>query len=239
MLFYIFTFFPFLSFFFFFFFNDTATTEIYTLSLHDALPISRPPTARSSACPRPASARASSTAPAATHRRAVVAGRRQTTSTPAALRTSRPRQRRAKVAAAACPSHRRTRPSSRSEHPGSKRRDGFGNAIGGRRLRLAGAGSDRGVLLAGALAPDGRTLGVELQRGRLGHGRLLRRLHCRRAGARHADRSGRSEDHLSTRSLADGCRPRSVRPNGGRVLVGLRRAVFDRHRLGRDLYDRS
>src|SRR2546430_6553140 len=27
------------SFFFFFFFNDTATTEIYTLSLHDALPI--------------------------------------------------------------------------------------------------------------------------------------------------------------------------------------------------------
>src|SRR6266540_7533261 len=33
------------SFFFlvFFFFNDTATTEIYTLSLHDALPISEPP----------------------------------------------------------------------------------------------------------------------------------------------------------------------------------------------------
>src|SRR6266496_5204795 len=30
------------SFFFFFFFNDTATTEIYTLSLHDALPISSP-----------------------------------------------------------------------------------------------------------------------------------------------------------------------------------------------------
>src|SRR6266536_6183646 len=29
-------------FFFFFFFNDTATTEIYTLSLHDALPISAP-----------------------------------------------------------------------------------------------------------------------------------------------------------------------------------------------------
>src|SRR6266478_7667383 len=27
---------------FFFFFNDTATTEIYTLSLHDALPISTP-----------------------------------------------------------------------------------------------------------------------------------------------------------------------------------------------------
>src|SRR2546426_7763120 len=31
---------------FFFFFNDTATTEIYTLSLHDALPISP------AACPR-------------------------------------------------------------------------------------------------------------------------------------------------------------------------------------------
>src|SRR2546422_3176065 len=29
-----------LPYFFFFFFNDTATTEIYTLSLHDALPIS-------------------------------------------------------------------------------------------------------------------------------------------------------------------------------------------------------
>src|SRR5438132_11275356 len=28
-----------LQFFFVFFFNDTATTEIYTLSLHDALPI--------------------------------------------------------------------------------------------------------------------------------------------------------------------------------------------------------
>src|SRR5205807_10253969 len=32
----------FCSFIFFFFFNDTATTEIYTLSLHDALPISSP-----------------------------------------------------------------------------------------------------------------------------------------------------------------------------------------------------
>src|SRR2546422_8515578 len=33
---------------FFFFFNDTATTEIYTLSLHDALPISK--FTRSSRC---------------------------------------------------------------------------------------------------------------------------------------------------------------------------------------------
>src|SRR3712207_8569686 len=52
----------------FFFFNDTATTEIYTLSLHDALPIFRPvaerrwrsarplappPTAASTRCSRP------------------------------------------------------------------------------------------------------------------------------------------------------------------------------------------
>src|SRR6266404_4608879 len=33
-----------LDFVFFFFFNDTATTEIYTLSLHDALPIAIPQT---------------------------------------------------------------------------------------------------------------------------------------------------------------------------------------------------
>src|SRR3712207_7381508 len=31
---------------YFFFFNDTATTEIYTLSLHDALPIWHPPRRR-------------------------------------------------------------------------------------------------------------------------------------------------------------------------------------------------
>ena len=37
--FFFFFFFFLLLFFFFFFFNDTATTEIYTLSLHDALPI--------------------------------------------------------------------------------------------------------------------------------------------------------------------------------------------------------
>src|SRR5580700_6728758 len=48
-------------FFFFFFFNDTATTEIYTLSLHDALPISArwpartspPHTCSRSSTPRP------------------------------------------------------------------------------------------------------------------------------------------------------------------------------------------
>src|SRR5256885_16510577 len=36
---------------FFFFFNDTATTEIYTLSLHDALPICRLSRARVEAAP--------------------------------------------------------------------------------------------------------------------------------------------------------------------------------------------
>src|SRR2546430_1307038 len=41
--------------FFFFFFNDTATTEIYTLSLHDALPISaRSPPGRRGAARTPA-----------------------------------------------------------------------------------------------------------------------------------------------------------------------------------------
>src|SRR2546430_5050603 len=41
--------------FFFFFFNDTATTEIYTLSLHDALPICRasPRRPRPARCARP------------------------------------------------------------------------------------------------------------------------------------------------------------------------------------------
>src|SRR2546430_10236958 len=38
----------------FFFFNDTATTEIYTLSLHDALPISsKPPGAPNCGPPTP------------------------------------------------------------------------------------------------------------------------------------------------------------------------------------------
>src|SRR3712207_7247740 len=48
---------------FFFFFNDTATTEIYTLSLHDALPISqrRGLALRSSAEGRPVRRQGSST----------------------------------------------------------------------------------------------------------------------------------------------------------------------------------
>src|SRR5256885_9654084 len=43
----------------FFFFNDTATTEIYTLSLHDALPIWM----TKNRCPRLRQPRASSTTP--------------------------------------------------------------------------------------------------------------------------------------------------------------------------------
>src|SRR5258708_17711477 len=46
-------------FFIFFFFNDTATTEIYTLSLHDALPI-LPEAARSSASAASGSGRSNS-----------------------------------------------------------------------------------------------------------------------------------------------------------------------------------
>src|SRR5579875_1003618 len=45
---------PYLASYFLFFFNDTATTEIYTLSLHDALPICRPISWQP---PRPGSAR--------------------------------------------------------------------------------------------------------------------------------------------------------------------------------------
>src|SRR5205085_11412864 len=51
-IFFLFLFITFFSFFFFFFFNDTATTEIYTLSLHDALPIWRVHSPASS-CRRP------------------------------------------------------------------------------------------------------------------------------------------------------------------------------------------
>src|SRR2546422_8122783 len=55
---------------FFFFFNDTATTEIYTLSLHDALPIlprpsgsSRSPRRRSTRPSRTRSSGSGTTAP--------------------------------------------------------------------------------------------------------------------------------------------------------------------------------
>src|SRR5258708_21809585 len=56
---------------FFFFFNDTATTEIYTLSLHDALPISL--TGRGRAHRRPGDVRS----PAAEYRGAAARERLQ------------------------------------------------------------------------------------------------------------------------------------------------------------------
>src|SRR2546428_12404830 len=61
----------------FFFFNDTATTEIYTLSLHDALPIFGPRRTRAGPCsngppsprPLPAAADGSKAGPARRSRR--------------------------------------------------------------------------------------------------------------------------------------------------------------------------
>src|SRR5258706_8674615 len=55
--------------FFFFFFNDTATTEIYTLSLHDALPIytgsaSRASSPSSASAAAPSRSRSSASTPA-------------------------------------------------------------------------------------------------------------------------------------------------------------------------------
>src|SRR3712207_8968766 len=50
---------------FFFFFNDTATTEIYTLSLHDALPISWCSPAAWPSRPAPATRRAATATAAA------------------------------------------------------------------------------------------------------------------------------------------------------------------------------
>src|SRR2546427_11875165 len=50
---------------FFFFFNDTATTEIYTLSLHDALPISASMAAAAATSPRPSCAACAPARPSA------------------------------------------------------------------------------------------------------------------------------------------------------------------------------
>src|SRR5688572_16800081 len=47
-----------------FFFNDTATTQLYTLSLHDALPISRPSSVSAAATSSPPSRPEPPTAPA-------------------------------------------------------------------------------------------------------------------------------------------------------------------------------
>src|SRR3989441_5032226 len=79
--------------FFFFFFNDTATTEIYTLSLHDALPISSSTGRRSTATPRrwgwrsacPCGSTAGSSTPTAT----TTPGSRRCSSSPPRRRASR------------------------------------------------------------------------------------------------------------------------------------------------------
>src|SRR5689334_24279095 len=63
---------------FFFFFNDTATTEIYTLSLHDALPISRPsPASKKSRSCRRGGCRPRRNAPLEFHARLSFALRRR------------------------------------------------------------------------------------------------------------------------------------------------------------------
>src|SRR2546422_569322 len=71
---------------YFFFFNDTATTEIYTLSLHDALPISpgRPPAAPCVACAWRARA------PARQRGRAAVPRRPPRPASPSRIRTPPP-----------------------------------------------------------------------------------------------------------------------------------------------------
>src|SRR5215813_9462892 len=62
-------------FFFFFFFNDTATTEIYTLSLHDALPILPVLQRRGRADPEPVEQRPVGGAAGQVHVLAVVDGK--------------------------------------------------------------------------------------------------------------------------------------------------------------------
>src|SRR2546422_1781733 len=53
----------------FFFFNDTATTEIYTLSLHDALPISSPSTTISPSATRSGWGRSTTRSPCRSDRK--------------------------------------------------------------------------------------------------------------------------------------------------------------------------
>src|SRR5439155_8178066 len=60
---------------FFFFFKDTATTEIYTLSLHDALPIWLPAWRRRKAGQLTARRRGAGSSPAEAIRRRTVLGR--------------------------------------------------------------------------------------------------------------------------------------------------------------------
>src|SRR5688572_265478 len=102
--------------FFLFFFNDPPTTEIYTLSLHDALPIWRPGPGALHSRGR-ASARTSSRCPRRTTRRRARTRQCRASDgcTPAACASRTPRTR-------GCPSGN-GRPSISSEQPAHRRRD--------------------------------------------------------------------------------------------------------------------
>src|SRR2546426_5775880 len=75
----------------FFFFNDTATTEIYTLSLHDALPILSPQGSPSSCIGRagPSSTSTRTTRPRPNHSRRIPLRGRRTSSKNAARLSDR------------------------------------------------------------------------------------------------------------------------------------------------------
>src|SRR2546426_7489221 len=83
----------------FFFFNDTATTEIYTLSLHDALPISPPRAPAPSRAPAPRDpSRRSAAADPAHHGHAAGPGRAGRHAHRRALRHDPPPRRRTRRA---------------------------------------------------------------------------------------------------------------------------------------------
>src|SRR6266568_5873341 len=86
MVYYVFDFLYFLFLCIFFFFNDTATTEIYTLSLHDALPIWPRPSATGWTSAAPGAARTRSTSEASIGPRGLAGFE----STLVALRTTAP-----------------------------------------------------------------------------------------------------------------------------------------------------
>src|SRR2546422_4118398 len=146
------------SFLFFFFFNDTATTEIYTLSLHDALPISARGNAPPVGAPHPPSRCARGTRLVRGWVRAPVAGRLLF---PRALR-ARPRGARLRLLRHAGP-HGRVAP---ARSPGRRAlrapRDDGGFAPGVQRgadpdrVRAHGLGRDRAPLRAPAPLADGR-----------------------------------------------------------------------------------
>src|SRR6266498_5975198 len=103
---------------FFFFFNDTATTEIYTLSLHDALPILCSPWRRPTSAVRPRPHAGTAAGPALRPSRY---GRRTPWLRSWPRARPQPRRRRAGPAAADRPAARPTRRTSRGQRAGSWR----------------------------------------------------------------------------------------------------------------------